>query len=59
MTGPINIEMMDQSVEAECKDMPNDIGISIALWRLKELIKGYKYAVTQGYKVSVQEGHQS
>jgi len=58
MTGPIDIELMDQSLEEECKGMPIDIGISVALWRLKELIKGYKYAVTQGYKVSVQEGHQ-
>ena len=45
----LDIEQMNHSVETECKDMDENIGISVVLWRLKELIKGYQFAVKAGY----------
>lgn len=45
----INIELMRQSVDSECKDLGENIGISVALWRLRELIQGYTWAVSKGY----------
>ncbi len=45
--------LMEQSVEKQCKNMLDTVGISVALWRLNALMKGYKYALQNGYKVGV------
>ena len=77
MTEPINVltragfEKMEASVAKECADLPQNIGISVALWRLRELLQGYRYAIDhnypiagevsdaspQGNEVPIQEGH--
>jgi hypothetical protein len=45
--------VMEQSIAKECKDLEPNIGISVALWRLNELVKGYKYALEHGYDTGV------
>jgi hypothetical protein len=45
----IDINLMAVSVESETQGMSENIGVSVALWRLKELIKGYQFAVRSGY----------
>lgn len=40
---------MEQSVADECKDRPDETGVVVALWRLRALLKGYRFAVDAGY----------
>jgi hypothetical protein len=47
-------ELMVKSLEETCADMPPNVGVSVALWRLRELIKGYQYALDKGYTVGVE-----
>lgn len=49
---------MQASVARETKDLPPNVGISVALFRLKELLQGYDYAIAKGYEVPIQEGHE-
>ena len=43
-------EKMDSSIRDECKDLDElKTGISVVLWRLRSLMKGYKYALDHGY----------
>jgi hypothetical protein len=46
---------MKVSIANETADLSPNIGISIALFRLKELIQGYDYAISKGYEIPVQE----
>lgn len=50
---------MERSVAKECKDLPDGIGISVALWRLRELLHGYRYAIDNGYSVAKVVPHAS
>ena len=45
---PEGFYKMEQSLTQETKDMPEDVGVSVALWRLKALVAGYKYALEHG-----------
>ncbi len=36
---------MEQSVTESTIGMPEDTGISVTLWKLRELLKGYRWAV--------------
>jgi hypothetical protein len=46
---------MQSSLTSETKDMAPTVGISIALYRLKELMEGYDYALSKGYEAPIQE----
>lgn len=50
-----NFKSMQQSIASETKDLSPTTGISIALFRLKELMEGYQYAIEKGYEVPFQE----
>lgn len=45
---PNNFKVMEQSFVDETADMPDDVGISVALWRLKALMAGYRWALDNG-----------
>ena len=45
-------EKMEDSVKRECVDLPSTVGISVALWRLRELLLGYRYAIDHGYPIA-------
>ena len=40
---------MEDSLNRDCKDMPKNVGISVALWRLEALMTGFKVALSHGY----------
>lgn len=48
LTPPL-FELMDKSFLEATKDTPHDVGISVALWRMQALMKGYRYALEHGY----------
>lgn len=56
ITMDFNFRAMQESVARETKDLPPNVGISVALFRLKELMQGYDYAISKGYEVPLQEG---
>lgn len=42
---------MEKSVAEECAGMDvNKTGVSVVLWRLKELLRGYRWALDHGYQ---------
>lgn len=48
--------LMEQCVAKECEGMDEETtGVSVALWRLRELLKGYRYALSTGYRVEERE----
>jgi hypothetical protein len=56
---PEGFALMERSVEKECAGMPDNVGVSVALWRLRELMKGYRYALDNGYKGQAYEERES
>jgi len=46
---PDKFFLMEQSLAKDTKDMPDDVGVSVALWRLRALVAGYKWALNKGY----------
>jgi len=43
--------LMEESVAKECKDLDElTTGVSVVLWRLRELLAGYRYALDHGYE---------
>ena len=44
------IDVMIDSVNNECKDLNEQvIGVSVVLWKLRQLLDGYRYALDHGY----------
>ncbi len=41
---------MEKSLDAETKSWRGETGISVALWRLRALMLGYRYAISHGWK---------
>jgi hypothetical protein len=43
-------ELLEESVAKECEGMDEEqTGVSVALWRLRELMSGYRFALDLGY----------
>jgi hypothetical protein len=43
-------ELMEKSVATECEGMDEiNTGVSVALWRLRDLMSGYRFALDLGY----------
>jgi hypothetical protein len=56
---PTGFAAMEESVARECANLTSNTGISIALWRLHELMKGYRYALNNGYHTEAYEERES
>lgn len=48
-------EAMEHSVAEECAGKPEKTGIVVALWRLRALLDGYRWALDHGYGVAYEE----
>ena len=47
---PEMFKLMEDSVAKECQGLDElKTGISVVLWRLRELLIGYRYALDHGY----------
>lgn len=47
---PDGFKLMKDSIEKECAGLDElRTGVSVVLWRLRELVKGYEYALEHGY----------
>ena len=49
-------EQMEQQI-TQAGALPSNVGMTVILWRLQALVKGYRYALDHGYvtSASVQE----
>jgi hypothetical protein len=50
-----DFKAMQAALMSETKDLSPTVGISIALFRLKELMEGYDYALGKGYEAPINE----
>lgn len=54
MLSPDAFAKMELSVANECQGLDElKTGVSVVLWRLRELLKGYRYALDHGYSSGV------
>jgi hypothetical protein len=45
-----SFELLEESLAKECEGMDEiGTGVSVALWRLRELVRGYRFALDLGY----------
>ncbi len=54
---PDSFGILEKSIVTATLDMPDSVGMTISLWRLKALIAGYRWALDHGMTgVIVEQG---